>query len=350
MTSALDRMFCAGREHRHARPVRARVQGQLLQVLQRDAGRDRGRQRARPGLHRGAERDAAGGGYELALACEQILLADDGSSTVALPEVPLLGVLPGTGGLTRLTDKRGVRRDLADVFATTAEGVRGQRAVDWRLVDEIARPTDFEAAARRAGRAGDRRRQRLAGPGGTGGAGVELPPLSCWAIARRLAVRACEQSALTGTRRTADDHHRRAGSAPADLAELHAGRGRGLAAGGRPRARRRDQQAAVRRARARDLAAEDDRRPGGRAGYRRAAARRCRRLAGRGEITGLWKRTLRRLDATQPVADRADRAGQLLRRDAARARAGRRPAVHAGRRLRGRPATSGAGRWSSSGR
>src|SRR6266481_7903622 len=74
---------------------------------------------------------ASGGGYELALACERILLVDDGSSAVALPEVPLLGVLPGTGGLTRLTDKRGVRRDLADVFATTAEGVRGQRARDW---------------------------------------------------------------------------------------------------------------------------------------------------------------------------------------------------------------------------
>src|SRR5499425_2273586 len=92
---------------------------------------------------------AAGGGYELALACEQILLADDGSSTVSLPEVPLLGVLPGTGGLTRLTDKRRVRRDLADVFATTAEGVRGRRAVDWRLVDEIARPTEFAAATLR---------------------------------------------------------------------------------------------------------------------------------------------------------------------------------------------------------
>src|SRR5262249_2012986 len=89
---------------------------------------------------------AAGGGYELALACEQILLADDGSSVVALPEVPLLGVLPGTGGLTRLTDKRGVRRDLADVFATTAEGIRGARAREWRLVDEIAKPTEFDAA------------------------------------------------------------------------------------------------------------------------------------------------------------------------------------------------------------
>src|SRR3979411_2748146 len=75
----------------------------------------------------------AGGGYELALACDEILLVDDGSSTVALPEVPLLAVLPGTGGLTRVTDKRKVRHDLADIFCTTTEGVRGQRAKDWRL-------------------------------------------------------------------------------------------------------------------------------------------------------------------------------------------------------------------------
>src|SRR5690349_13530523 len=85
----------------------------------------------------------AGGGYELALACDEILMVDDRSSTVSLPEVPLLGVLPGTGGLTRLTDKRRVRRDLADVFCTTAEGVRAERAKDWKLVDHIARPADF---------------------------------------------------------------------------------------------------------------------------------------------------------------------------------------------------------------
>ena len=86
----------------------------------------------------------AGGGYELALACDKIILVDDRSSAVSLPEVPLLGVLPGTGGLTRITDKRKVRHDLADLFCTTSEGVRGQRAKDWRLVDEIARPAVFE--------------------------------------------------------------------------------------------------------------------------------------------------------------------------------------------------------------
>jgi benzoyl-CoA-dihydrodiol lyase len=90
----------------------------------------------------------AGGGYELALACDEIFLVDDRSSTVSLPEVPLLGVLPGTGGLTRLTDKRRVRHDLADVFCTTTEGVRGERALAWRLVDRIAKPAVFEQTVR----------------------------------------------------------------------------------------------------------------------------------------------------------------------------------------------------------
>src|SRR5256714_5744228 len=85
----------------------------------------------------------AGGGYELALACDEILMIDDRSSTVSLPELPLLGVLPGTGGLTRLTDKRKVRRDHADVFCTNPDGVRGQRAKDWKLVDEIVKPQQF---------------------------------------------------------------------------------------------------------------------------------------------------------------------------------------------------------------
>ncbi|KLN56549.1 2,3-epoxybenzoyl-CoA dihydrolase [Variovorax paradoxus] len=88
----------------------------------------------------------AGGGYELALACDEILLVDDRSSAVSLPEVPLLGVLPGTGGLTRVTDKRHVRHDLADIFCTSVEGVRGQRAVEWRLVDAVAKPAQFAAA------------------------------------------------------------------------------------------------------------------------------------------------------------------------------------------------------------
>jgi benzoyl-CoA-dihydrodiol lyase len=90
----------------------------------------------------------AGGGYELALACDEILMIDDRSSTVSLPEVPLLGVLPGTGGLTRITDKRRVRRDLADVFCSTSEGVRADRAQQWRLVDRIAKPQQFAEAVK----------------------------------------------------------------------------------------------------------------------------------------------------------------------------------------------------------
>jgi benzoyl-CoA-dihydrodiol lyase len=87
----------------------------------------------------------AGGGYELALACDEILLIDDRSSAVSLPEVPLLGVLPGTGGLTRVTDKRHVRHDIADVFCTVAEGVRGKKAKEWRLVDDIVKPAEWAA-------------------------------------------------------------------------------------------------------------------------------------------------------------------------------------------------------------
>jgi benzoyl-CoA-dihydrodiol lyase len=93
----------------------------------------------------------AGGGYELALACDEIILTDDGTSTVALPEVPLLAVLPGTGGLTRVTDKRKVRRDRADIFCSLEEGIRGKKAVDWRLVDAVAPASKFdEAVAARA--------------------------------------------------------------------------------------------------------------------------------------------------------------------------------------------------------
>ena len=92
---------------------------------------------------------ASGGGYELAIACDEILLQEDGSSAVSLPEAPLLGVLPGTGGLTRLVDKRKIRRDLADVFSTLAEGVRGKRAVEWNLVDEAPGKAQFEATVKK---------------------------------------------------------------------------------------------------------------------------------------------------------------------------------------------------------
>src|SRR6202140_2748634 len=90
----------------------------------------------------------AGGGYEIALACDEILMIDDRSTAVSLPEVPLLGVLPGTGGLTRGGDKRKVRRDVADLFCTNADGVRAERAKAWKLVDEIAAPSEFAALVR----------------------------------------------------------------------------------------------------------------------------------------------------------------------------------------------------------
>ncbi|MEV4598789.1 2,3-epoxybenzoyl-CoA dihydrolase [Amycolatopsis sp. NPDC049253] len=115
----------------------------------------------------------AGGGYEIALACEKILLVDDNSSTVALPEVPLLGVLPGTGGLTRVVDKRRVRRDLADVFATRSDGVKGKTAVDWRLVDELVPRVGFRESVLARARELAAESERLPGD-----QGVQLTPLN----------------------------------------------------------------------------------------------------------------------------------------------------------------------------
>ncbi|WP_194919245.1 2,3-epoxybenzoyl-CoA dihydrolase [Catenulispora rubra] len=123
---------------------------------------------------------AAGGGYELALACEHIVLVDDGSTTVSLPEVPLLGVLPGTGGLTRLTDKRHVRRDRADVFATKTEGFRGATALEWGLVDTIAAPARFSAEVARVAEeaVGRSRRGRRVEAGTDTQKGIALTPLA----------------------------------------------------------------------------------------------------------------------------------------------------------------------------
>ena len=114
----------------------------------------------------------AGGGYELALACDRIVMVDDRSSTVSLPEVPLLGVLPGTGGLTRVTDKRKVRRDLADIFCTTSEGVRADRAKDWKLIDACAKPQLFDALV-----ATEIEALRKTSTRGTGQKGISLAPL-----------------------------------------------------------------------------------------------------------------------------------------------------------------------------
>src|SRR5687768_16718913 len=108
----------------------------------------------------------AGGGYELALACDEIYLVDDGAASVALPETPLLGVLPGTGGLTRVVDKRKVRRDLADAFGTLTEGIRGKRAVEWRLVDKVFPTSQFkDAVAKRAQELAAMSDRPVSGPG-----------------------------------------------------------------------------------------------------------------------------------------------------------------------------------------
>ena len=160
----------------------------------------------------------AGGGYELALATDWIIMADDGSTTVALPEVPLLAVLPGTGGLTRLVDKRRVRRDRADFFCTLEEGIKGQRAVEWRLVDEVVpRSRLAEATKRRAGRAGRAHRP----PRGRRAAS-RSPPLERRIEGDRIAYAhvTCAIDRAPGRRR---DHGGRAGDAPAaDLAGIHA--------------------------------------------------------------------------------------------------------------------------------
>src|SRR5581483_7275561 len=115
----------------------------------------------------------AGGGYELALACDEIVLVDDGNSAVSLPEAPLLGVLPGTGGLTRVVDKRHVRRDLADFFSTLVEGVKGKRAVEWKLVDRVYPTSQFKAAVqKRAAELAATSDRPAAGPG------IALNPLN----------------------------------------------------------------------------------------------------------------------------------------------------------------------------
>jgi benzoyl-CoA-dihydrodiol lyase len=154
----------------------------------------------------------AGGGYELALACDEIVLVDDRSSAVSLPEVPLLGVLPGTGGLTRVTDKRHVRHDHADIFCTTAEGVRGQRALDWKLVDAVAKPAQFAEVVR----------ERAEALCATSSRPAAAPPVALPRLERREAADALEYShvrvVIDRTRRVATFTVRAPASAePADL-------------------------------------------------------------------------------------------------------------------------------------
>jgi benzoyl-CoA-dihydrodiol lyase len=170
ITSAKERIFCAGAniymlgQSTHAAKVNFCKFTNETRNGMEDSSRD--------GLTfiAAVNGACAGGGYELALACDEIVMVDDRSSTISMPEVPLLGVLPGTGGLTRLIDKRKVRRDLADLFCTTAEGVRADRARQWNLVDHAAPPAQFAATVQA-------RAMARAGNGRAASGGVRLPPL-----------------------------------------------------------------------------------------------------------------------------------------------------------------------------
>src|SRR6187402_1117717 len=172
ITSLKERIFCAGanifmlRGSTHAWKVNFCKFTNETRLAMEDASENSGIKflAALNGI-------CAGGGYELALACDEIILVDDGNSAVSLPETPLLAVLPGTGGLTRVVDKRKVRRDLADVFGTLAEGVKGKRAVEWGLVDAVYPASRFkDAVAARA-------KALAAGSDRPGGEGVALNPL-----------------------------------------------------------------------------------------------------------------------------------------------------------------------------
>jgi benzoyl-CoA-dihydrodiol lyase len=167
ITSLKERVFCAGanifmlRGSTHAWKVNFCKYTNETRLAMEDASANTGIKflAALNGI-------CAGGGYELALACDEILLVDDGNSAVSLPETPLLGVLPGTGGLTRLVDKRKARRDLADFFGTVAEGVKGKRAVEWRLVDAVYPTSQFKArVARRANELAGLSSRPASGPG-----------------------------------------------------------------------------------------------------------------------------------------------------------------------------------------
>src|SRR5919112_2360836 len=183
VTSAKDRMFCAGANIKMlaGSPHSWKVNFCKFTNETRNGLEDAS---AHSGLKflAAVNGACAGGGYELALACDEILMVDDRSSTVSLPEVPLLGVLPGTGGLTRVTDKRRVRHDLADIFCTTSEGVRGERAREWRLVDEVVKPQQFAARVQQ-------RAEELAAQSDrpADARGVALPPLEAEYGADRLA-------------------------------------------------------------------------------------------------------------------------------------------------------------------
>ena len=333
VTAAARPHLLRRRQHQDARPQHARAQGELLQVHQRDAPRP-----SRTPTEHSDQRylcaingTAAGGGYELALACDQILLVDDGSSAVSLPELPLLGVLPGTGGLTRLVDKRRVRRDHADFFCTIAEGIKGKRALEWKLVDEIAP----------APRLADETRRSRRGRGGHVRSGRRTPRAS-----------PCPPSSAPSTATAAlsglvvDDRPRARATAT-----LPCQRPSRSTAGRRSRRSRRRAPSfwPLALARALDDAMLHLRLNEPEIGiwvlhsqgdgalveaYDALLASDAGDWLVR-EIVLYWKRTLKRLDVTSRSLIALVEPGTLLRRDLARAGARRRPHLHAGRHARG---------------
>jgi benzoyl-CoA-dihydrodiol lyase len=264
---------------------------------------------------------AAGGGYELALATDHIVLADDGNSAVSLPELPLLAVLPGTGGLTRVTDKRKVRRDLADAFCTVEEGVKGARAVKWRLVDQAVPNSKFEAAVKEAA-------ARLAHGSDRPGAstnGIALTPLDRKLDADAVTYSCVKVELERPARRATITLQGPDQPPPASAEAMHA-----LGAQFWP----------LRLARELDDAILNLRLNEGEIGLRHLSRRQQEPLARPGDPQLLETHAEARRSHLA-LAGGADRARQLLCRHARRDRLRLRPLVHADRRLQGRQPPGG---------
>ena len=257
----------------------------------------------------------AGGGYELALAADHIILTDDGSSTVSLPELPLLAVLPGTGGLTRITDKRKVRRDHADVFCTTEEGVKGKRAVEWRLVDEVVPNTKLDEVVKE-------RAQEFAAKSDRpkDAKGIALTPLK-----RKRSADGVEYSAVSvefsRAERLATITLRGPDARAAEIRRRDGGAGRRvLAAAARARARRRHPRySAATSSTPPSIVFKSEGDPEAVLAYDKFLQANAKHWLAR-EIALKWKRVLKRVDLTSRSLVTLDRAGLLLRRHARRAR------------------------------